>query len=146
MLADKLSLTGALVLVSCTKSKLDRSAAARDLYCSPAFRLKRAMIERDGADWVILSAMHGLVDPGYAIEPYNMTLVGMGGAARREWSSRVMRDLLPLARQHDRVVALAGKSYIEFLVAPLVAEGIETALPLKGLSQGRQLSWLTAQQ
>lgn len=146
MIAGSVSLTRALVLVSCTKSKLDSPAAARDLYCSPAFRFKRALIERDGAAWTILSAMHGLVDPGSVIEPYNLTLVGMGNAARREWSSRVMRDLLPLARQHDRVVALAGKSYIEFLAAPLIAEGIETVLPLKGLSQGRQLSWLTAQQ
>jgi len=121
-------------------------AAARDLYCSPAFRLKRSMIERDGAAWVILSALHGVVDPGSVVTPYNLTLVGMGIAARREWSGQVMRDLLPVARQHDRVVALAGKSYIEFLTAPLMAEGIETVLPLKGLSQGRQLSWLTAQQ
>jgi cytoplasmic iron level regulating protein YaaA (DUF328/UPF0246 family) len=104
------------------------------------------MIERDGAAWVILSALHGLIDPGNVISPYNLTLVGMGIAARREWSNKVMRDLLPVARKHDRVVALAGKSYIEFLAAPLIGEGIETVLPLKGMSQGRQLSWLTTQQ
>ena len=104
------------------------------------------MIERDGADWVILSALHGLVDPERVIEPYDMTMVGMGVAARQDWSKRVMRDLLPLLHKHDRVIALAGNSYVEFIVTPLLAEGIETLLPLKGLSQGRQLSWLAAQQ
>ena len=146
MLPGNLNLTATLVLVSCTKSKLDRLAPARDLYCSPAFRLKRAMIERAGAPWAILSAKHGLVDPSTVIEPYNVTLVGMGVAARREWSRRVFVDLLPLAREHGRVLVLAGKSYVEYLVTPMLAEGIDVSLPLKGLSQGRQLAWLTAQQ
>src|SRR3546814_9105552 len=53
----------ALVLISCSKKKLVHAAPARDLYCSTAFQMKRTMVERAGASWVILSAKHGTVEP-----------------------------------------------------------------------------------
>jgi hypothetical protein len=134
---------GALVLISCAKAKLSRSAPARELYCSPAFRLKREIAERQGTPWLILSAKHGIVRPDQIIEPYDETLTSAGVAVRREWARRVLPILLPLASTYERLVCLAGHRYMEFLVPPLTDKGITVSEPLNGLRQGEQLSWLT---
>jgi hypothetical protein len=52
-----------VILLGCVKSKLDNRAKARDLYCSPLWRGRRAYAEASGLPWLILSAKHGLVEP-----------------------------------------------------------------------------------
>jgi len=142
--ADTLKLEKALVLVSCVKTKLDHPAPARDLYCSAWFRKVRTLIDRSGADWYILSALHGLVDPKQIIEPYELTLNKMGVAARREWAGQVLTDLLPKATGCSAVVFFAGQRYREFLEDPLRNAGHTVLVPMEGLQLGHQLSWLDA--
>lgn len=136
------SLEGALVLVSCSKAKLTHAAPARELYCSPAFQMKRALIERVGAQWAILSAKHGLVEPGATVAPYDLTLTSMGVSARRAWARDVTPHLLTRMQGFDSVVMLAGQSYCEHLVGPLTERGISFSEPVRGLRQGEQLAWL----
>lgn len=49
-------------LVGCVKSK--RSQAAPELYVLPLFRGRRAWVKRTCDCWFVLSAKHGLVEPG----------------------------------------------------------------------------------
>lgn len=136
----------ALVLVSCSKMKLDHPAPARDLYSSTAFRLKRALAEhRDGA-WVILSAKHGVLNPEQVVEPYDLTLTSMGVKARKEWAQQVLTVLLPLAVSHGKVISFAGQRYVEYLLGPLEESGVIVQEPLKGLRQGEQLALLSRHQ
>ena len=95
---------------------------------------------------MILSALHGLVEPTTRIAPYEKTLLTMSVEERRAWASRVLAALLPLARAKGRVVMLAGARYREFLVAPLRAAGNAVEVPMEGLRLGEQLSWLAARQ
>ena len=139
-------LAGALVLVSCSKAKLDHSAPARELYCSPAFQMKRKIIERAGADWLILSAKHGLVEPEAVIAPYDLTLNTMGVAARQSWARRVIPRLLKRAMDRGRVVMFAGQSYSQYLTGSLAEHSIAISEPLRGLRQGEQLAWLSSHQ
>ena len=62
--------TNHVLLVSCSKSKLDHPAAAKELYTSPLFRHARHYAEGLGAPWFILSAEHGLVAPDEWLAPY----------------------------------------------------------------------------
>lgn len=140
---DTIDLAGSLVLVSCVKCKLSRSAPARELYTSDWFRKVRALIEAQDASWFILSALHGLVHPNTVIEPYERTLNTMGVADRRAWSVNVLQQLEPLLKSRPRVVFFAGERYREFLERPLRDRGIKVEVPMKGLSIGHQLSWLT---
>lgn len=143
----KFSLTGSLVLVSCTKLKLENPAPAKDLYSkSPIFKKKRAIIERDAADWIILSALHGVVLPDQILAPYNQTLVGKPKSQKREWANHIFPVLLPKLRPYKRIVALAGNDYLQYLLEPLAARGIEIELPLRGMGIGKQNAWLTLQQ
>lgn len=137
---------GALFLVSCTKAKRGGRMAAGDLYSSPAFRMKRRLIERLGGDWRILSAKHGLLVPGAFIDDYDETLTAAGRPARKLWASKVLTDLLPVATKFESVVMLAGASYSEYLIEPLRQAGVKVEQPLAGLRQGEQLAWLVANQ
>ncbi len=131
-----------LVLISCVKSKLRRKAAAADLYISAQFKMSRALAIAQGADFMILSARYGLVEPKRQIEPYDYTLNRLGVHERREWAAAVLKDLLPLAKRKRRIVLLAGARYREFLIAPLRRNGVVVEVPMEGLRQGEQLSWL----
>jgi hypothetical protein len=135
-------LAGALVLLACVKSKRLSPAPARDLYTSPLFTKARAIVEAQGAEWRILSALHGLVNPSQVIEPYEHTLNGKGVADRRAWAEGVLPQLLPLATQMGRVVFFAGDRYREFLQQPLLRSGVVVEVPMQGLSLGQQLARL----
>ena len=63
-----------LGIVGCSRTKLDQAAPARELYArSSYFRLcfEAAAVECDSV--MILSALHGLVEPDTVLSPYNVT-------------------------------------------------------------------------
>ena len=133
---------GRLFLVSCVKTKLPQPAKARDLYVSDWFRKARAFVEREGGEWRILSAKCGLVDPEEVIPPYEKTLTTMRAAERRTWAAKVLEALEPCLADADTVVFFAGERYREFLEPSLRRRGVALDVPMRGLSQGRQLAWL----
>ncbi|GGE33590.1 hypothetical protein GCM10007276_08610 [Agaricicola taiwanensis] len=137
-----MDLSDALVLVSCVKSKLSRTAPARELYCSAWFAKVRRLIESQNAHWFILSALHGLVKPDRNIAPYEETLNKFGVADRRKWAAHVYEALEPELGAYPRVVFFAGLRYREFLIGPVLSTGRQVDVPMEGLAQGEQLSWL----
>ncbi|MCP4517677.1 MAG: hypothetical protein GY824_20925 [Delftia sp.] len=130
-----------VALIACSARKLPRLAPARDLYTGTLFRAARAWVEAEGWAWHILSALHGLVDPGRALEPYN---VRFQGAAPPEWVDAVWADLLArYAGQPVRFEFLAGRAYHDRLV--LRVQGYPSwhaSEPLAGLGIGKQIAWL----
>lgn len=137
-----IDLAGALVLVSCGKRKLPDAAPAKEIYVSPMFQMTRRLIENQRADWRILSAKHGLLEPGHVIEPYDRTLNRMSAVDRRKWAEDVWHSLRPLASRYERVVIFAGQRYREFLVPFLERCEITFEVPLARMRIGEQLSWL----
>ena len=133
-----------LYLISCVKTKGPGPAQAKDLYKSAWFRKARAYVEKKARPWRILSAQYGLVHPERMIRPYERTLKTMPVAERRAWAATVLADLGPSLAGVDTVVFLAGQAYREFLAPALRDRGMTVRVPMAGLSQGRQLSWLGA--
>jgi hypothetical protein len=134
----------AVYLVSCVSKKQAKRARAKDLYVSTWFQKARAYVESDrGARWFILSAKHGLLDPKDVTFPYEKTLYGMQAASRRKWAAKVIRQMNHLSLSNHRVVVLAGVRYREFLIDYLKVRSAVVDIPLKRLSIGRQLQWLT---
>lgn len=132
-----------VALVACAALKRDRPSPARDLYASTLFRKARAHAEASARAWFVLSAAHGLVEPGQILAPYDESLTRMPAAARRAWSTAVLADLLPRLAPRSQILVLAGARYAGDLVPALIAAGHEPSLPLQGLGIGRQLQWLT---
>lgn len=133
-----------LYLVSCVKTKGPGPAPAKDLYKSAWFRKTRAYVEKKGRPWLILSAQYGLVHPERMIRPYEQTLKTMPVAKRRAWAETVLAELGPSLADIATIVFLAGQAYREFLTPALHDWGLTVRVPMAGLSQGRQLSWLGA--
>ncbi|MGJ8641785.1 MAG: DUF6884 domain-containing protein [Luteolibacter sp.] len=130
-----------LYLVSCVAGKQAQSSAAKDLYTSAWFKKARAFVEKHDGQWRILSAEHGLVHPDTEIAPYERTLNNMGVRDRKVWAGEVIKHLLPLLKEFDRVVIVAGKRYREFLLADIRSKVKSIQIPMEGLPIGKQLAW-----
>ena len=101
---NDLHLDGALVLISCVKSKLAHRAPARMLYTSAWFRGVRDIVKSSGARWFVLSSLYGLVAPDEEIAPYDYTLNSLGVAERQAWANQVLERLLPETAGFHRIV------------------------------------------
>lgn len=131
-------------LVGCVKSKLKRSAPARDLYISPLFQGRRRYVEQSCDRWFVLSAKHGLVDPDTVLEPYDETLKNTSRSQRHQWSEAVIRDLaLRLGAFRGITFEIhAGDEYRAFgLAAGIKKLGGEITVPTEGLGLGQQLAF-----
>jgi hypothetical protein len=122
-----------LFLIACSAHKLDHPAPARELYTGQAFRLAMAAADRCGADVLILSALHGVVQPGEVLAPYDHTL--RSASERRTWATRTAQHLHSYRQRRTGV--LAGKFY-----AAAAAGFANKSLPLAGLGIGQQLAVL----
>jgi cytoplasmic iron level regulating protein YaaA (DUF328/UPF0246 family) len=91
--------------------------------------------ERAGADVVILSALHGAIDPAHQLRPYNRALTDMSRHQRAVWAAMTEQHL----QQHKgrAITVLAGKNY-----AAAVDGWPNVSRPLAGLGIGQQLAAL----
>ena len=125
---------GRVFLVSCSSTKLDHAAPARELYTSPLFKKARALAEASGQPWLILSAKHGLVHPDTVLEPYDSSVAGKTAEDRRCWAQAVRHKLRGMFWDQPRqFVVFAGRAY------SAAVEGMPAAFPLEGLQVGERL-------
>src|SRR3954470_11026517 len=100
-------------LVACSKTK------AAEPYTSPLFRKAAAYCRRHYDRWFVLSALHGLVEPGEVIAPYEQSLAGSPRAEREAWADRVVARLEALGLLGARFFLHAGRAYAEALAGKL---------------------------
>jgi hypothetical protein len=130
-------------LVSCVKQKLNRPAAAKDLYISSLFAKARTYAEASGRPWYILSAKHGLVEPHEVLEPYDVRMSVTEGEYRLAWGMKVMRRLTELCGdlKGKTVEIHAGEAYVAPIRDLLRSAGATVTEPLAGLRHGPRLAW-----
>ena len=61
---------------------------------------------------------------------------------RKHWANRVLQMLKPLLSTDDKLTVLAGKDYRENLIKLFNQEGYKVNIPMEGLRNGEQKSWL----
>lgn len=130
-----------IVLLSCVNKKRTRRAKAGDMYISPLFTksLNYAKQKLSPDKIFILSAEHGLLELGDEIEPYNKTLGDMEKGERRQWASKVLKQLQSRTNlDSDHFTFLAGDNYRACLIPHIK----HCSIPMKGLKIGQQLAWL----
>lgn len=135
-LQAELGAAGSCILISCSSTKLDHAAPAKDLYTSPLFRKARELAERSGRPWMILSAKHGLLDPEQIVEPYDLALSDLRAEQRHQWAGMVRRQLSARWEGLATFEIYAGKLYLA------AVEGLEYTEPLAGLQVGERLRTL----
>ena len=131
-------------LVSCVKSKRDEPAIPKNLYTSPYFEKMSSYAEQQHDDWWILSAKHGLLNPGGdSIEPYDRTLSGARVSEKRRWSKRVAEQLSDegLLSGDHMLVLHAGRDYYDELLPLLEETSVTIEMPVEGLAIGERMAW-----
>jgi len=136
-----------IVLLSCTKSKLDKPSQAQDLYSpSPMFQKTKAYGETLKPDKTfILSAKYHLTPMEKELEPYNLTLKDFNKDEKQKWGETVVSQMKEkgIDPQRDTFIFLAGSEYIKPLKDHIPEENIEN--PMEGKRMGERLSWLNSQ-
>ena len=126
-----------LVLVGCGKLKRPQAARARDLYVGPVFSAHRAIVDRIGLRFHVLSAKHGPVRDLEEIEPYQ---TGIDEVDPKLWNEHIYRFITARARQVEgrefRVLVLAGVKYLAGWLDRVRALGVRVDDPLKGYEVG----------
>lgn len=136
-----------IVLLSCTKSKLDKPAPARDMYSpSPMFQKTKSYGEGLKPDKMfILSAKYGLLPMDKQIEPYDLTLKTMKADEKNQWGEMVKGQMgkVGLSPEKDNFIFLTGSEYMKPLEKFIPSENVEK--PMEGKRMGERLSWLNSQ-
>jgi hypothetical protein len=134
-----------IVLLSCTKSKLDKPSQAQDLYsASPMFRKTLEYGKSLRPDKMfILSAKHHLVPLTKVLEPYDKTLKEMSSEEKKVWADEVIKQMKNqgLNLEKDQFIFLTGSEYMK----PLVGYITNVESPMNGKRMGERLQWLNSQ-
>ncbi len=145
MSTDKPHANSILVIVPCGRSKVwskQPSAGptvAKDAYTGSPFKVNRRFAEREGYDWIILSAKYGFISPDFVLPgPYEVTFKRKSsGPVKTEALKQQVADLR-LDRYVD-VVGLGGKEYRAAIVAAFEDTVIEPRFPFAGLPIGKAM-------
>lgn len=131
------------VLIGCVSRKESAARRAKDLYRTELFSRRRAYAEASGRPWLIVSALHGILDPEDVIEPYDVRITDLERPVRDQLADGIVADL------DDRFGPLngalfevhAGEEYVRVLTQGLRPRGARLVNPLRGLRIGEQLAW-----
>lgn len=124
-----------ITLISCTASKRDCPAPARDLYDESAyFRKMRAWADARGKEWYILSAKHGVVHPNEYLSPYDAR--GLDADQARDIAAVIS------SQDVDVVDICAGRDYTEHLIPELERRGVDVVEHFAGEQIGTRMKHL----
>ena len=135
-----------LILIGCSKSKLDHRRPAYELYTGDLF--KKQMNYADNilqplnqykSKIMILSAKHGLLDVDTLVKPYDLSLNDFNAFELARWAREVESQIYDLYIDFDSIIFLAGKKYRSPLSSFLPYK-IEQ--PLNGLGIGEQKQFI----
>jgi hypothetical protein len=136
-----------IVLLSCTKSKIDRTAPAQELYsASPMFQKTLEYGKKLKPDKMfILSAKHHLVPLTKELAPYDKTLKEMPKDEKEKWGEETAKQMKSagINPEKDKFIFLTGSEYLKPLAKYIPEENMET--PMEGKRFGQRLKWLNSQ-
>lgn len=103
--------TETIGIIPCSATKIDRPAAARDLYASTYFQGALAAAEAQCDRVFILSALHGLISPDAIVAPYDLKMGDPGSITADEIAAQA--DALDL--EAADIYAFMGATYFSIL-------------------------------
>jgi hypothetical protein len=136
-----------IVFLSCTKSKLNHPAPAKDLYsASPMFKKTyeySKLLKPD--ETYILSAKHHLVPLNKVLKPYDKTLKEMPSAEKEKWGEETIKQMKAknIDFQKDKFIFLTGNEYLKSFIPLIPAKNV--IMPMAGKRFGERLKWLNNQ-
>ena len=136
-----------IVLLSYTKSKLDHTAPAQELYsASPMFQKTLEYGKKLKPDKMfILSAKHHLVPLTKELAPYDKTLKEMPKDEKEKWGEETVKQMKSagINPEKDKFIFLTGSEYMKPLANYIPENNMEK--PMEGKRFGQRLKWLNSQ-
>ena len=136
-----------IVLLSCTKSKLDHTAPAQELYsASPMFQKTLEYGKKLKPDKMfILSAKHHLVPLTKELAPYDKTLKEMSKDEKEKWGEETIKQMKSagINPEKDKFIFLTGSEYMKPLANYIPENNMEK--PMEGKRFGQRLKWLNSE-
>lgn len=130
-------------LVSAPRARRGGVLQARQQFDpSPLFRRARDYCERNGWEWYILSATHGLLSPRQVIGDDGSTVHTMAAEERLVWAHAIVARLDDISARSTQPLAftlLAGHKYADLLMR--AGPQLALATPLAGLDFVARLRW-----
>ena len=135
-----------IVLLSCTKSKLNKPSPAQELYSpSPTFQKTLEYGKQLKPNKIyILSAKHHLISLNKELSPYDLTLKDMKKDEKELWGKKVVSQMKSagLNLDKDKFTFLTGTEYMKPLLKYIPNSNVNT--PLKGKRMGERMKWLNS--
>jgi hypothetical protein len=130
-------------LVGCAKIK-QSEAPAKFFYDSPLFHASMLYAENLANHWIV-SAKHGLVEPGTVLQYYDFKLDELRKSEREDWGARTLQQFAS-AKVKPRLVILAGRLYADALLYGAHWHNLpKPETPLAGIAGvGKRIAWLKA--
>jgi hypothetical protein len=122
-----------VVLVGSSGAHGPAPAPAAELFASPGFAAARGAARASGWPWFVLSAKHGVLEPGDVVGPFDLRIDERSASYRAAWGEWVAAQLaerMPLAGA--TVEVHGGVDFAQPLRAPLSRRGASLDLPLPG--------------
>ena len=120
-----------LLVISCSKGKLEHPAPAKDFYTGQLFKALKKLATQNQWGLRVLSGKLGLIAPNDMIEPYDQKLQD-----NRDDIERVQALTLPkletLIPDYDKIIVLMSKNYRR-VIEPLVNEKFVVIHHKKGI-------------
>jgi hypothetical protein len=125
--------TGRVVLVGSSGELSGTARPAEELFTSSGFAHAREHAVRSGHPWFVLSAKHGLLDPGDVVGPFAVLIGDQPAGYRAAWAEWVVVQLADRVRLPGVTVEVhGGVDFAQALKGPLARRGARTEIPLPG--------------
>ena len=138
-----------IILISACKTKSDEKGLAKDLYkgqfSDKAYRYA-TKIEHDAI--LFLSTAFHVVAPNQEVSRVDVKFSNMKPAEKRDWAEIVLKQFVEneIDAENDELIFLTPRDYWQWIVEKLHRTGRQTKnfkTPLIGLTQGKQIGWIT---
>ncbi len=132
-----------IIVVGCGRKKKRSVAQARTLYVSDRFRTCRAVAETLSAQYLILSARHGLIAPETTLDPYELDLGALSEESKRSWADSAL-DYLYRTNKGAPITLLAAGTYGESIMEGNAhrTELLPISAPLANIDTRHHQDWL----
>lgn len=126
--------TSRVVLIASSGATATGPHPAATLFLSPGFATARDHAVRSGHPWFVLSAKHGLLEPGDVVGPFDVQIGDQASGYRATWGEWVVAQLAGRVPLQDAVVEVhGGVDFAQPLRAPLGRRGALLDIPLPGM-------------
>lgn len=131
-----------IVLIGCGRHKKKSPTLARDLYTSARFKTSKTIAKNIEANFFVLSAKHGLLEPDQLVEPYDVDISALNEDEKNQWADSVLKSISRF-RNGATITILAEKNYVLPLINRNTPENkIQIKAPFSELSPEHIPLWL----